>query len=337
MRLILSALRNRVGNALSRIALMSMPDFVQALPCGISVIDTGFHRPLFDAAYLIVENGHAAFVDTGTNHCVPRLLAALDAAGVETGAVDYVIATHVHLDHAGGAGLLMQSLPQARLVAHPRGARHLVDPVHLIKGATAVYGADEIARSYGTLQPVAAERVLETHDGMTIELAGRPLHFLDTPGHAMHHHCIWDAASRGFFSGDTFGLSYRDFDTAAGAWAMPTTTPVQFQPEALRRSIERMLAFAPEWMYVTHYGRVGDVPRLAALLLAQLDEMVALAKSLPAGPGRHAALMAGLEPIHFESLRRHGVTLGDDRLRELLALDLELNAQGIGVWLDRTA
>ena len=316
---------------------MPPPDVVQALPHGIAVIDTGFHRPLFDAAYLIVENGRAAFVDTGTNHSVPRLLAALAAAGLDTAAVDYVIATHVHLDHAGGAGLLMQSLPRARLVAHPRGARHLVDPVHLIKGATAVYGAEEIARSYGTLQPVAADRVLETSDGMTIELAGRPLHFLDTPGHAMHHHCIWDAASRGWFTGDTFGLSYRDFDTAAGAWAMPTTTPVQFQPEPLRRSIERMLAFAPEWMYVTHYGRVGDVPRLAALLLAQLDEMVALAKSLPAGPGRHAALRAGLEPIHFESLRRHGVTLPDERLRELLALDLELNAQGIGVWLDRTA
>ena len=316
---------------------MPSPDFVQLLPHGISVIDTGFHRPLFDAAYLIVESGRAAFVDTGTNHSVPRLLAALDAVGIETDDVDFVIATHVHLDHAGGAGLLMQSLPQARLVAHPRGARHLVDPVHLIKGATAVYGAEEIARSYGTLRPVAADRVLETHDGMTIELAGRPLHFLDTPGHAMHHHCIWDAASRGFFTGDTFGLSYRDFDTAAGAWAMPTTTPVQFQPEALRRSIERMLAFEPEWMYVTHYGRVGDVPRLAALLLSQLDEMVLLAKSLPAGPARHAALMAGLEPLHFESLRRHGVILGDERLRELLALDLELNAQGIGVWLDRTA
>ena len=316
---------------------MLLPDFVQALPHGISVIDTGFHRPLFDAAYLIVESGRAAFIDTGTNHSLPRLLAALAAAGLDTADVDFVIATHVHLDHAGGAGLLMQSLPRARLVAHPRGARHLVDPVHLIKGATAVYGADEIARSYGTLQPVPAERVLETQDGMAIELAGRPLHFLDTPGHAMHHHCIWDAASRGWFTGDTFGLSYRDFDTAAGAWAMPTTTPVQFQPEALRRSIERMLAFEPEWMYVTHYGRVGDVPRLAALLLAQLDEMVALAKSLPAGAQRHAALMAGLEPIHFESLRRHGVTLADERLRELLALDLELNAQGIGVWLDRTA
>ncbi|MEO7057147.1 MAG: MBL fold metallo-hydrolase, partial [Caldimonas sp.] len=146
---------------------MTRPDFVQTLPHGITVVDTGFHRPLFDAAYLIVESGRAAFVDTGTNQSVPRLLAALAAEGIATDAVDYVIATHVHLDHAGGAGLLMQSLPNARLVVHPRGARHLVDPVHLMAGATAVYGAAEVERSYGSLQPVAAERVLQSHDGMT--------------------------------------------------------------------------------------------------------------------------------------------------------------------------
>ena len=119
---------------------------------------------------------------------------------------------------------------------------------------------------------------------------------------------------------------------------MPTTTPVQFQPEALRRSIERMLAFAPEHMLrdALRPGRRGAPPG-AALLLGQLDEMVAFARSLPPGPDRHGALMHGLEAIHLKSLRAHGVTLADERIRELLALDLELNAQGIAIWLDRTA
>jgi glyoxylase-like metal-dependent hydrolase (beta-lactamase superfamily II) len=314
-----------------------LPEFVAPLSHGIHAIDTGFHRPRFDAAYLVVEGGRAAFVDTGTNHSVPRLLAALAALGLAPDAVDYVIATHVHLDHAGGAGLLMRELPGARLVVHPRGARHLIDSSHLIRSATGVYGADEIERSYGRLVAVPAERVVRTRDGMTIELAGRPLLFLDTPGHAMHHHCVWDAASRGFFTGDTFGLSYREFDTAAGAWIMPTTTPVQFQPEALRRSIERMLAFDPQWIYVTHYGRIGEVPRLGALLLGQLADMVAAARRVPAGPGRHESLMRSLEAIHVESLRAHGVELDGERIRELLALDLELNAQGIAIWLDRTS
>ena len=105
--------------------------------------------PRFDAAYLLVDGGHAAFIDSGTNHAVPRLLETLDALGLAREAVDYVIPTHVHLDHAGGVGLLMQSLPAATLICHPRGLRHLVDPSQLWASATAVYGAEEMARSYG--------------------------------------------------------------------------------------------------------------------------------------------------------------------------------------------
>ena len=311
-------------------------DFVERLDHGIHVVDTGFHRPRYDAAYLIVEKGRAAFIDTGTNHAVPRLLAALDLVGLEPEAVDMVIPTHVHLDHAGGAGLLMQQLPRARLVVHPRGARHLIDPAQLVAGATAVYGQEEMDRSYGTPVGVAADRVIQTADGMTLELAGRPLLFLDTPGHAMHHHCIWDERSRSFFIGDTFGLSHREHDTARGAWIMPTTPPTQFQPEALRRSIERMLSFSPWRMLLTHYGAVEDVPRLATLFLAQLDEVVAAARSLAGAPDRHATLKRALETIHLRRLREHGVTLPEARIRDLLGLDFELNAQGIGIWLDRT-
>src|SRR6186713_2213283 len=160
-----------MGRAMS--ALFA-PGFVERLDHGIHVVDTGFHRPRYDAAYLIVEKGRAAFIDTGTNHAVPRLLAALDLVGLAPEAVDMVIPTHVHLDHAGGAGLLMQQLPRARLVVHPRGARHLIDPAQLVAGATAVYGQEEMDRSYGTLVGVAAERVVTTADGMTLALAGRP-------------------------------------------------------------------------------------------------------------------------------------------------------------------
>ena len=314
----------------------SSPPFVQALAHGIHVVDTGFHRPMFDASYLIVENGRGAFVDTGTNASVPRLLAALDAAGLARDAVDFVIATHVHLDHAGGAGLLMQQLPAAQLVVHPHGAPHLIDPSLLMYSARSVYGDAEVERSYGELVPVAADRVLRTEDGMTLDFAGRMLKFIDTPGHARHHHCIWDERSRGWFTGDTFGLSYREFDTAArGPWLMPTTTPVQFDPEALRRSVQRLLAASPECMYLTHYGRVGGVPRLAALLLEQMDAMVALATSLPADDARQAAMERGFGAIYLQRLRAHGCTLADERIAELLALDRELNVQGMTVWLDR--
>jgi glyoxylase-like metal-dependent hydrolase (beta-lactamase superfamily II) len=313
--------------------------FLNTLAHDIHAIDTGFHRPAFDAAYLIVERGRAAFVDTGPNESVPRLRAALDAVGLAPDVVDFVIATHVHLDHAGGVGLLMRSLPHATLVVHPQGARHLIDPSVLVNSARRVYGDAEVARAYGDVIGTDPARVLRSTDGMVLELAGRPLVLLDTPGHARHHHCVWDARSRGVFTGDTFGLSYREFDNAAGAWIMPTTTPIQFEPLALRRSIERIAALEPESAYLTHYGCVGDVARLAPLMLAQMDEMVTLADqvaaTLPGDAERHAALKHGFAEIHRRSLRAHGCTFTDERIGDLLALDLELNAQGVAVWLKR--
>jgi glyoxylase-like metal-dependent hydrolase (beta-lactamase superfamily II) len=313
--------------------------FVQPLAHGIYVIDTGFHRESFDASYLIVENGRAAFVDTGTNDSVPRLLDALAVAGVQRQDVDWVIATHVHLDHAGGVGQLMRQLPSARLVVHPHGARHLIDPTRLINSARMVYGDAEVARSYGDVIGVAPQRVVRTHDNMTVELSGRVLKFLDTPGHARHHHCIWDERTRGFFTGDTFGLSYREFDTAKGAWLMPTTTPIQFQPDAMRSSVRRLLDYQPQCMYLTHFGRVTEATRLASLMLEQLDAMVELALKLSLAildvSELHRALVQGFENIYIRSLRDHGCTLGDEEVRALLRLDTELNAQGMAIWLKR--
>ena len=313
----------------------TLPSFVEPLGHGIHAIDTGFHRDRFDAAYLLVHDGRAAFIDTGTNHSVPRLLAAVDALGVARDAVDYVIPTHVHLDHAGGAGLLMQALPNARMLVHPRGARHMIDPSALYQGALAVYGADEMERSYGSLVGVPAERVTATDDGMQIELAGRPLLFADTPGHARHHHCIWDATSRGWFTGDTFGLSYREFDTAQGAWIVPTSTPVQFDPEALRTSVLRMAAMEPECLYLTHYSRVDGVPRLTSLMLSLLDQMVALSLNRRHTEDRHEALKTDMLALFHASLKAHGCSFDRATIARLLEVDIELNAQGIAVWLDK--
>jgi glyoxylase-like metal-dependent hydrolase (beta-lactamase superfamily II) len=315
--------------------MRTLPSFVHVLEHGIHVIDTGFHRPEFDAAYLMIEGGRAAFIDTGTTHSVPRLLEALVAAGLTTDAVDYVIATHVHLDHAGGVGWLMHHLPDARLVVHPRGAPHLIDPRLLTQSARGVYGDEEFERSYGNVIGVPAERVIQTHDRMVLELAGRPLTFIDTPGHARHHHCIWDARSRGFFTGDTFGLSYREFDSDRGAYLLPTTTPVQFEPEALRASVLRLLSFDPTWMYLTHYGAVSDVPRLGKQFLEQLDQVVRLGESVRSSADRHAALKRGLLQIYVDAAAQNGCRQSAAEVASLLALDIELNAQGMGIWLDR--
>jgi glyoxylase-like metal-dependent hydrolase (beta-lactamase superfamily II) len=302
-------------------------------------VDTGFHRERFDAAYLLVHAGRAAFIDTGVNAALPRLLDALDALGLARDAVDYVIPTHVHLDHAGGAGALMRALPQAQMLVHARGARHLIDPSALWAGAAAVYGEDEVRRAYGELIPVPAERVQTTHDDMQVQLGGRVLRFADTPGHARHHHCVWDEATRGWFTGDTFGLSYREFDTANGPWIVPTATPVQFEPELLKSSIDRLLAAQPQCMYLTHFGRLSGaeaMQRLGQQLLALLDEMAAMARAEHLAGDRHEALKRGQLDIFMRSLHAHGCEQTPAQVQALLALDLELNAQGMALWLDRS-
>jgi len=302
---------------------------------GITAIDTGFFRPLFDASHLIVERGRAAFVDVGTNHSVPALLVELQRQGVPRDAVDWIILTHVHLDHAGGAGELLRHLPHARVWLHPRGVRHMVDPAQLMAGASAVYGADVVERTYGTLVPIAPDRIVEAHDGDVIELAGRPLRALDTPGHARHHISVWDEASRAFFSGDTFGLSYREFDGPNGPFILPTTSPVQFEPDALRASIGRMLAFDPQAMLLTHYSRIGDVPRLGAELIDQVAAMTVIARAVDGLADRHERMKIGLADLYAARAAAHGCGLAEARVRELLAMDIELNAQGLAIWLDR--
>jgi len=315
-----------------------LPAWLQPLSHGVFAIDTGFQRDHFDAAFLLVQQGRAAFIDTGTALAVPRLLGALKALGLGRDAVDWVIPTHVHLDHAGGVGQLMQALPRARALVHPRGLRHLADPSVLWKGATAVYGAEEMARSYGELLPVPSDRMTTTSEGMVVHLADRPLLFADTPGHARHHHCIWDEATRGWFTGDTFGISYREFDSALGPWIQPVAVPTQFEPDLIEVSVRRLLARHPACMYLTHYSRVGDVPRLGELLLAQLAQLVALGRreqGLPPAQ-RHEALKRGQLELFSTNLAAHGCTLPRERIAELLAIDFELNAQGMAIWLDNS-
>lgn len=304
-------------------------------PYGIHTIDTGFVRPHFDAAYLVVENGRGAFIDCGTNYSVPRMLAALDNAGLEPEQVDWLILTHVHLDHAGGAGELMTRLPNAQLVSHPRGARHMVDPSMLWAGASAVYGEETMQREYGQLRPVPPERVIESADGHIVDLQGRALVCIETPGHAKHHQAIYDERAGVCFTGDTFGLSYRELDTAAGPFILPTTTPVQFDPDALHASIRRLMALDPVAMYLTHYGRVEHVAKLASDLHEQIDAMVAIALRLKQEPQRHEALKDALAHLYLERAQRHGWLGSREQLLELLGMDVELNAQGLGVWLDQ--
>ena len=306
-------------------------DYPEAITC----IDTEQLRPGLACCYLVRGGGEYAFIECGTGLSVPGLLRVFDARAIRREHVRYVMPTHVHLDHAGGAGLLMRALPEARLVVHPRAARHLIDPAKLIDGAAAVYGAQNIARLYGEILPVPEARMVIAEEGFKLSLGGRELWFMDAPGHARHHYAIWDAQSSAWFSGDVFGISYREFDGPLGPHLLPTTTPVQFEPEVWLQTLDRIMARQPLHAFLTHYGRVSNLQSLVEILRRGITDYADIARRQAASPARHAAIKSALADWSLRELAQLRCALSEQRSRELLENDMELNAQGLEVWLDR--
>jgi glyoxylase-like metal-dependent hydrolase (beta-lactamase superfamily II) len=291
-------------------------------------------RPLLDASHLIVEQGKAAFVDTGVNHSVQFLLQALHEADLDEADVDFVFLTHVHLDHAGGAGELMRKLPNATAVLHPLGAPHMIEPSKLVKGSKAVYGEAAFVAMYGEIVPIAPDRVLVVEDSQVIPLAGRPLQCLFTEGHARHHYCLADPTTRAVFTGDSFGISYRELDTPAGEFIYPTTTPVHFDPPEAHKAIDRIMAQQPAQLFLTHYSRVTDLARLADDMHRRIDDFVAIANRHADDAGRTSAMHRSMFNYLRAELDAHGYGGDDDRLHAIIDVDIKLNTMGLEHWLD---
>ena len=304
---------------------------------GITAIDTDYVKPKLDASHLIVRDRRAAFVDTGTSLSLPRLLDALEERNIPVEYVDYVFLTHIHLDHAGGAGVLMEELPNARLVVHPRGAQHMASPAKLEAGTRAVYGDAAFDRLYGEIRPIPAERIETVEDGEYRMLGDSRLEFLHTPGHALHHYCIHDPDARAVFTGDTFGISYRAFDTANGEFIFPATTPTHFDPDQARDSIERILALDIDHCFLTHYSRVGDIERLGEDLQGDLVAFTEIAKRCADAPDRTDAIRRMMRAYLGARLDEHGYPDDPAKRDEWLEMDIDLNAKGLAVWLDRQA
>jgi glyoxylase-like metal-dependent hydrolase (beta-lactamase superfamily II) len=305
-------------------------------PMPVITIDAEYVRPQFAAIHLLIEDGRAAFVDTGTNHSVPQMMTALKQNGLTLADVDYVFLTHVHLDHAGGAGTLMTQLPNAKCVIHPRGVRHMVDPTKLVAASKQVYGEVVFQKLYGELTPIPQERIISADDGFVLKLGSAELEFIHTAGHANHHYSIVHHVHKGeniIFAGDTFGMSYRQLDTDQGAFIAPLTTPTQFDPEAAHRSIDRFMSYAPQAIYLTHYSRVENVQKLAKDLHEQLDDFVALAKRFANDTDNLTGISNELFSYLNQRLDRHGVRRDEKFRHSVLGDDVRLNAQGLQAWL----
>ncbi|NMG15768.1 MBL fold metallo-hydrolase [Aromatoleum bremense] len=303
---------------------------------GIYAIDAMYIRPGLAAIYLIVQNGRAAIFDCGTNASIPQVLYALESLGVSTSGVEYVVPSHVHLDHAGGAGAMMEVFPNATLVVHPRGARHMADPSRLVEGARSVYGEATAQTLYGDLKPVPLSRIVEACDGMVLDLAGRILSVLDTPGHAKHHICLRDNRTGHIFAGDAFGVSHRELDVEGRAFVFALTSPVQFDPQAIHASIDNVLSERPGAIYLAHFGQVTDVHRLGSDLHRLVDAHCTVAWKVNADgkEERHSRLVDVLRQLLVEERVRQGWQIGDAKLFDMFSDELDVNAQGLEVWLD---
>ena len=298
----------------------------------VITVDCDYLRPQFAAAFIrTTPEGEIAIVENNTAHAVPLILKTLALAGAKPAQVRYLLITHVHLDHAGGTSALLEACPNATVLAHPRAARHLLDPSKLIAGAQAVYGEARFLQLYGTLSPIPRDRLREMNDGETLTLGRSSLEFIHTRGHAKHHLVLHDPDAQSVFTVDAFGLAYPSLQRN-GAFVFASTSPTDFEPEEALKSIDRIISLETPSAHLTHYGEIRDLRSAAAQLRRWIEASARLVETYRHDARTSEALATTIESelqaLMTSEFSRHGLspTSAD---RELVARDLELNAQGL--------
>lgn len=313
-----------------------MKNKITHLAHGISVIDAHYVRQGIASIYLVAQGSKVSLIETGTYHSVPYIISALNTLGFTVNDVDYVIPTHIHLDHAAGAGNLLELCPQAQLVIHPRGATHMINPERLEAGTMAVYGEKKYRQLYGKLKPIEKQRVIIAEDGFELDFKGRTLRFIDTPGHALHHFCIYDSLSNGIFTGDTFGVAYKQLASPTSEFIFATTTPVHFDPDALLASINKILSLQPKFIYLTHFGMIKPTENIISQLTTSIKTFVSIAKAEKQPvEGRVKRIEKKLMHWLLAQYNKTTASYPLEDTKKLLQTDCHLNAQGLDVWLKR--
>jgi glyoxylase-like metal-dependent hydrolase (beta-lactamase superfamily II) len=313
-----------------RVAFDAAPDVR-----GVDLLDRG--RPRHTSGYLIAAP-RPAIVDAGPARSVPLWLRALGALGIPPADIAYLIVTHVHLDHAGGAGALLAHLPGAQVVVHPRGARHLADPSRLVAGAQAVFGG-RVDELFGMPQPVPDARLRVAAPDAPLDLGGgHRLRFFDAPGHARHQYMILDEAAGGLFSGDELGGRFVEIGED---YVLPDAAPNQFDPDAMRRSARLLLTLRPAAVLFAHFGRYAhSLETLVGRLEEQLDAFVALGARGPEDAGPAGPTDDQVHARLVEHVRRDLAARGvawTPAVAAGLEEHLDVSAQGIADYHRRRA
>jgi glyoxylase-like metal-dependent hydrolase (beta-lactamase superfamily II) len=220
-----------------------------ALASGVDFVDLNFlGRPEIIATAILHGTAGVALIDPGPTTTIPSLTTALSRKGIRFEDVRQILLTHIHLDHAGAVGSIVEKFPHIDVMVHERGAPHMVDPSKLLSSAGRLYGQD-MDRLWGEVKPVPRERLTVVDGGETVTVAGREIKIAYTPGHASHHVSYFDSASRVAFVGDTAGIR-----RGSGTYVMPPTPPPDIDIEAWHDSEKKILAWDPDTLFITHFG-----------------------------------------------------------------------------------
>ncbi|HET7232624.1 MAG TPA: MBL fold metallo-hydrolase [Longimicrobium sp.] len=244
---------------------------------GIHRIDLNWNGHPGQVASYLVDGGDAlAVVETGPTSTLGAVLDGIRAIGREPAEVTHILVTHVHLDHAGGAGALLRHAPNARVHVHPRGATHLADPSRLIASATQLYG-ELMDTLWGEMAAVPEDRLVILHDGDEVRAGTRRLRAVDTPGHAVHHHAYHDPDAGMVFTGDVAGIRVQRLP-----YVTAPTPPPDIDLDAWHRSIARLRELSPSLLLLTHFGGVDDAEW-------HLDDLAARLRGWETWTGEQAA------------------------------------------------
>lgn len=294
----------------------------------IYLID-GFDLGVADrtGSYVITEE-KLTIVETGPSPSIKHIKKGLETLGYQLTDVAYIVLTHIHLDHAGGAGLLIRDCPNAKIVVHPKGERHLINPKRLAAGARAVYG-ESFSELFDPIVPIDAERLLVKSEGDVLEIGPNcVLEFWDTPGHAKHHLAIFDPVSNGLFVGDTAGIRYQQLANREVDFFLPSTSPNQFDPNRMEESIQRMQAKKLDRLYFGHYNMTETTDLALGQALEWLDVFMEEGEQVVAEGKGYDVLAERLLARVQRALRLKGVP-DDHEVYILINLDLQVSALGI--------
>lgn len=303
----------------------------------ISIIDTFYYKEGLACVYLMKEGEKGIIIETNTNFAVPKIMEEMERQNLKSYDIEWIIITHVHLDHAGGAGLLIQKCPNAKLIAHPNAAKHIINPSRLVSSSIQVYGEDNFKKLYGEIIPVPQERLKIMEDQEELFIGSRKLKFIYTKGHANHHFVIYDSKTNGVFSGDSFGIAYPILQEK-GLFIFPTTTPTDFDSEEAKISIEKILSTKCDKVFLTHYGVITDLENAKKQLYEGLKVSEELLEwSLSSNLDQQEKIQYiknSLMDYYKQKMKYLQLEITQQRL-EMLELDAELNAMGIYVSASR--